>query len=245
MTSSERKLLLGTDSNSNVHSWRDNLTQRLRINWRSNKNGKNCINSLQVDKNLHHSVKKINGQRFIVQLTLTDSNEYQKSKIKIEEENAERSDEKKEFVAPKMMLKISLVEPVGSKRYLGIFSVEEILKIISYKSTWQKMVDTMEKDVNGIENSQEEVKTMIQNARSEWAVYPDPTASEESKDTMGLTQLVNANEREFVQSLTVKNNLIHICNQLQDVLIPLPGLDGIITQITVFSTAYHKCLITT
>ena len=33
LTSSERKLLLLTDSNSNVHSWRDKLIEKIRINW--------------------------------------------------------------------------------------------------------------------------------------------------------------------------------------------------------------------
>eukprot|EP01035_Chromulina_nebulosa_P024478 gene24478-31876_t len=213
LTSAERKLLLLTDSNSN--------------------SGLNCIDSLRIDKHLFRTVKKICGQRFIVLFTLTDSTEKtsfdNRDKAKTDDSEISRlkftvDSEKSSFVAPKMMLKITFIDSVGCKRFTGTMSIEDTFSMLSYKSTWQKMAETMDSN-SGTSNAAslsqvpDDVRGIVTNARSEWAVYPDPnltsTSSQEDAVYPNPTG-ADSSEQQMVRALLSRPNLLLICNQLQD-----------------------------
>lgn len=102
-------------------------------------------------------------------------------------------------------------------------SMEETFSILSYKSTWQKMVETMDNS-NGTSLAQvpEDVRSIVTNARSEWMVYPDPNLPTSQDDGVYPNPTgADASEQQMVRALLSRPNLLLICNQLQDVLVSI------------------------
>lgn len=104
--------------------------------------------------------------------------------------------------------------------------MEETFNILSYKSTWQKMVETMDHSsgTNGASLTQapEDVRSIVTNARSEWTVYPDPNLPTSQDDAVYPNPTgADASEQQMVRALLSRSNLLLICNQLQDVLVSI------------------------
>jgi len=217
--------VLGSDSNSNIHSWREALISKIKVNWRSNLTGKTCIDSLRVDKQLFRSVKKICGQRYVLTLAIADNN----GRIAVAadgvcQENSNSaietgvSDSKGD-----VRIKVSIVDTVVSSRFSTILTGEEILKVLSYKNTWQKIIDS--KVISESNMVKEDVKSMIQNAHSEWSA--DRNNIESTGNSDSAESSVEKPQEQVVRALLVRRNLNHISNQIQHLLQPInPAVVG-------------------
>ena len=120
--------------------------------------------------------------------------------------------------------------------------------MLLYKSTWQKMAETMDSN-SGTSNAAslsqvpDDVRGIVTNARSEWAVYPDPnlTSTSSQEDTVYPNPTgADASEQQMVRALLSRPNLLLICNQLQDVLVSIVANSEIIGSTHTHSSAYLK-----
>jgi hypothetical protein len=194
----ERRLLLGSEDNANVLSWRDALIDKMRINWRSTASGRSCVDALRIDKLLHSTVRKVDGQRFIVSLLLTTS-------------SSEEGEGGEGGLGGEMKVRLTMVQSEQSLRFSMTMDRLQVLKVLSYKDTWRKIVESMSAFAER-RQIDAEVRHIVQNARGEWSTRPETETESAAEDAaFSEEQLGRALESKTCRMLIVNQ----VCGSLK------------------------------